>query len=202
MIIWVNGTFGSGKTTAAYELQRRVEGAFVYDPERFGYMLMANVPKEVAKDDFQDYSLWREANYRLLKQLDQEYNGVLIVPMTLTNEQYFDEIIGRLRENGVIVQHFTLKASKSTIKKRLLKRWEGENSWAYQQAEGRLQSLENSLFKEHIQTDSLSIEEVVKTIARLSEVELKPDHRNPWRKKLDRLAVSLKEIGIIKQGKH
>ncbi|GIN58215.1 tunicamycin resistance protein [Lederbergia ruris] len=201
MIIWINGTFGSGKTTAAYELQRRINKAFVYDPERFGYVLMANVPKEIAKDDFQDYSLWREANYRLLKQTAEDYDGIIIVPMTLTNEKYFDEIIGRLREDGIRVAHFTLVASKSTIQKRLSKRWEGKNSWAYQQMKDRLQSLENSLFKKHIQTDNLSIEEVVETIAGLSGIELKPDHRSRWRKKLDRLAVTAKEIGIVKQVK-
>ena len=43
MIIWINGTFGSGKTTTAYELHNRIKHSFVYDPERFGYVLMANV---------------------------------------------------------------------------------------------------------------------------------------------------------------
>ena len=42
MIIWINGTFGAGKTTAAYELQKRVKNSFVFDPERFGYVLMRN----------------------------------------------------------------------------------------------------------------------------------------------------------------
>lgn len=88
MIIWINGTFGSGKTTTAYELQRRIADSIVYDPERFGYVLMASIPKHILKDDFQDYPLWREANYSLLKQISEEYVGVIIVPMTLTNEVY------------------------------------------------------------------------------------------------------------------
>ncbi|CAM3052544.1 Tunicamycin resistance protein [Filibacter tadaridae] len=29
IIIWINGTFGSGKTTAAYELQKRLKDSFV-----------------------------------------------------------------------------------------------------------------------------------------------------------------------------
>ena len=119
MIIWINGTFGSGKTTTAYELQKRIDQSFVYDPERLGYVFMSNVPKEIAKNDFQDYPLWREANYSLLKKLAEAYTGIIIVPMTLTNETYFNEIIGKLKDSGLDVKHFTLSASKTTIKKRL-----------------------------------------------------------------------------------
>ena len=198
MIIWINGTFGSGKTTTAYELHRRLPGSIVYDPERFGYVLMANIPKEILKDDFQDYPLWREANYALLKQISDEYHGVIIVPMTLTNEQYFEEIIGRLRDGGVEVKHFTLSASQATIQKRLAKRFEGKSSWAHQQTEGRINSLSKEMFKKHIQTDELSIEDVVETIAVQSNVEILPDNRTRVRKTVDRLRVKVKEISWFK----
>jgi len=46
MIIWINGTFGAGKTTTACELHKRKPNSTVYDPERFGYVLMANIPKD------------------------------------------------------------------------------------------------------------------------------------------------------------
>ena len=38
MIIGINGAFGAGKTQAAYELQRRRKGAYVYDPENLGFL--------------------------------------------------------------------------------------------------------------------------------------------------------------------
>lgn len=60
MIIWINGTFGAGKTTTAYELVKRLEKAFVFDPERFGYVLMKNIPPALQKDDFQDFPLERD----------------------------------------------------------------------------------------------------------------------------------------------
>ncbi|MBQ9717880.1 MAG: tunicamycin resistance protein, partial [Clostridia bacterium] len=37
MILWINGTFGSGKTQTAAELHRRIPDSFVYDPENVGY---------------------------------------------------------------------------------------------------------------------------------------------------------------------
>ncbi len=43
MIVWLNGTFGAGKTTTAAELQTLMPGARVFDPETVGYMLMANL---------------------------------------------------------------------------------------------------------------------------------------------------------------
>jgi gluconate kinase len=194
MIIWINGTFGSGKTTTAYELHRRIKNSFVFDPERFGFVLMANFPKEMAKGDFQDYPIWRETNYRLLKQVAEGYQGVIIVPMTLSNETYFEELIGRLRKDGVAVKHFTLMASEETILKRLRKRFEGRRSWAYQQMESRMRNLSKPVFEEHIQTDQLSVDKVVEKIAQQSAVELLPDKRSPLRKKVNRLLINLKEM--------
>lgn len=198
LIVWINGTFGSGKTTTAYELHKRLPRSIVYDPERFGYVLMANIPKEISKNDFQDYPLWREANYQLLKQISEEYKGVIIVPMTLTNEDYFEEIVGRLRDEGVEINHFTLSGSKETIEKRLAKRFEGKRSWAYQQMERRLEGLSNHVFQEHIKTDNMSIDEVVDSIATKSSIVLLPDHRTKFKKVMDRASIQIKEIGWFK----
>ncbi|KLV24212.1 AAA family ATPase [Niallia circulans] len=198
MIIWINGTFGAGKTTTAYELVKRLEKAFVFDPERFGYVLMKNIPPALQKDDFQDFPLWRETNYSLLKQITRDYDGIIIVPMTITNEAYFHEIISRLKNDQIIVKHVTLMASKATIKKRLRSRLEGEDSWAYKQAESRLKQLERSLFREHVDTNGLCIEEVIEKVAQAIGLNLKEDKRNPFRKRTDRLWNKLKEISLFK----
>ncbi|CAI6224437.1 hypothetical protein NRS6186_01805 [Bacillus subtilis] len=39
MIIWINGAFGSGKTQTAFELHRRLNPSYVYDPEKMGFAL-------------------------------------------------------------------------------------------------------------------------------------------------------------------
>ena len=57
MIIWLNGGFGSGKTTLAKELERRVQGSVVFDPEDLGMMLWKWLRPN---DDFQDLASWRE----------------------------------------------------------------------------------------------------------------------------------------------
>ena len=174
MIIWINGAFGAGKTETANELHRRIQNSFVYDPEIIGETTRWVIPKEIKKDDFQDYYVWREANYCFLKYLAHEYDGVIIVPMTIVNPQYFDDIIGRLREEGITVNHFVLSASKETIEKRLLNRGEVINSWPAQQIDRCLQGLTNDVFQPQMDSEHMTVAEVAEKIASYVGIELLP----------------------------
>lgn len=89
-----------------------------FDPEHAGSYIRKNIPVEIAKRDFQDYPMWREINYSMLKYMDSEYRGTIIVPMTVVNPRYFSEMVGKLRDEGVTVHHFTLCASKEVLLKR------------------------------------------------------------------------------------
>lgn len=197
MIIWLNGAFGSGKTQTSYELERRIPNSLVYDPENIGFFIKRNIPKEISKGDFQDYSIWRELNYTTLKYIDSEYDGIIIVPMTLVNPQYFEEIVGKLRDDGVIVNHFVLWASKGTLQKRLRSRGERKNSWGEKQIDRCIQGLSNDIFKNRIETDKLTVESVVETIASMLDIHLLDDKRNKFKKRLDRIKIQIKQIRFI-----
>ncbi len=194
MIIWINGAFGSGKTQTAFELHRRLPNSFVYDPENIGFYIRKNIPNELNKRDFQNYTIWREFNFSMLKYISKEYNGIIIVPMTIVNSQYFNEIIENLRNDGIEVKHFVLRASKETLLKRLKSRGDGKNSWSAQQIDRCLEGLSNEIFKKHIDTDNLSIEQVVHEIALQSNINLLPDNRTKIRKLYDRVMIKLKHI--------
>ena len=56
MIIWINGSFGVGKTTIAEKLKERIKNSIIYDPEKVGLFLDKMLSEK--KDDFQDYELW------------------------------------------------------------------------------------------------------------------------------------------------
>jgi hypothetical protein len=58
VIIWLNGTFGAGKTSAAVELAGILPGARQFDPEWVGYMLRANLADQNFTD-FQQLPSWR-----------------------------------------------------------------------------------------------------------------------------------------------
>jgi hypothetical protein len=194
MIIWINGAFGAGKTQTAYELHRRIENSFVYDPENLGYFISRNIPKSMGKGDFQDHELWREFNFKLIKDIAEKYGGVLIIPMTIVNPKYFDEIVGSLRSHGITVKHYALMSSKETLLKRLRGRGDGANSWPAQQIDRCIQGLSNEAFEEHIYTEEMSIDDVAQKIALMSGLNLQPDNRGNFRKRLSRIKIQLKHI--------
>ncbi|GAB2546385.1 P-loop nucleotide/nucleoside kinase family protein [Gracilibacillus alcaliphilus] len=194
MIIWLNGAFGSGKTTCAYELQRRLQDSFVYDPENLGFFLRDNLPEQMKKSDFQDYPEWRKINYQLLYSLANEYEGTIIVPMTLIKQQYYQEIIERLAEQGIKIKHFIIHAQKSTLIKRLNKRLEFGNSWGKQKIDQCIYAFEHEICQEKIITDQQTIDQVVEEIAKRAGVKLLPDHRNQLRKRLDRIQTQWQHI--------
>ena len=197
MIIWINGAFGSGKTNTAYELNRRIENSYVYDPEEAGFFIRDNIPKELKLNDFQDFHMWREFNYQMLEYISKKYSGIIIVPMTITNQIYFNEVVDRLRQEGIDIKHFTLMAKKETLLKRLRQRGDGKNSWAAQQIDRCISQLSNSVFKEHIHTDHMTIDQVVGYIGELCNIKLLKDNRSWIRKKWDRIMIWFRHIRIF-----
>lgn len=197
MIVWINGTFGAGKTTVAHELQRRLENAYVYDPENIGYFLRKNSPRECQTLDFQDVSLWREFNYETLKWIAETYPGVILAPMTINRQEYFDQIIGRLEKDGVPVRHVILCAGRETILKRLKKRNLGRLSkedFAVRAMEKSLAFFEGRSEEEKIFTDRLTVDWVVEQVAARCGLALQPDNRGRVRRALDRGKVMLEHI--------
>jgi 2-polyprenyl-3-methyl-5-hydroxy-6-metoxy-1,4-benzoquinol methylase len=59
VIIWLNGTFGCGKTSTAAELHSLVRSSRVFDPETVGYMLQPNLADRPVSD-FQHWPPWHE----------------------------------------------------------------------------------------------------------------------------------------------
>lgn len=133
MIIWLNGAFGSGKTTTAFELHHMLKDSFVYDPEKVGYFLTRYEPKEFRGDNFQDKPLWRKFNYEMIKNMALNYKGTMIIPMTIVKEAYYYEIISKLRNDGIRIDHYVLGASEDTLIKRGRSRLCFKNSWSVKQ---------------------------------------------------------------------
>ncbi|MGH4036018.1 AAA family ATPase [Actinomycetota bacterium Odt1-20B] len=117
MIVWVNGAFGSGKTTLVDELRPGWPEELVYDLEMVGYVLREIV--EVPTGDFQDLRLWRRQVADLAVGLAEEYRRPLLVPMTLVNPGYVGEIFGALKDTGIDVHHFFLKVSREVLEQRI-----------------------------------------------------------------------------------
>lgn len=165
MILWINGAFGSGKTTCAKLLEKQLPHAFLYDPEQAGFFIRDQLPESLQQPDFQHHPEWREFNYRMLSKISTPFDGVILVPMTLVDATYVDEIIGRLQRDGVDVRHLILEANRQTLVKRLNKRFEWFNSWGKAQIDRCQSAFQSEIHAEKIITDHLSKQDVARAVA-------------------------------------
>ncbi len=58
-IVWINGSFGVGKSSTAAALVDGRQDALLFDPELLGALLRQLLPPELQREDFQDIPLWR-----------------------------------------------------------------------------------------------------------------------------------------------
>ena len=203
MIVWINGAFGAGKTQTAHELQRRLDGGRVVDPELLGLALQKMLPA-ACRGDFQDLPQWRAGSLATLRQADATVNGTVIVPMTIVCDEYFDEIIGGLRSTGVQVRHYSLIASAQTLRRRLrlrsgyaLARLTGrDESWAMQQIDRCVAALGSDRYATQVDTDDRSVDEVVEAIAHHSNLDLVRPRYSCSRYQIRRLAVAARHVRL------
>ncbi|MCI3240384.1 AAA family ATPase [Streptomyces spinosisporus] len=207
MLLWINGPFGGGKTQTAYEIQRRLPGSVVCDPEHAGFGLRRMLPPEL-RGDFQDLASWRQGVVEVLDLALATHEGVVIVPMTVTDSGYFDETVGRLRELGHDVHHFTLLAQRETVLERLRERGLGHllqyvagknpgprrESWAVQQLDHCLDRLSEPEFAEHLWTDHSTVPKTADRIAVLAGLTLRPNNEGALRTRLRQARVGIRHI--------
>lgn len=118
MIIWINGAFGAGKTTLAETLLSKLSDAMIYDPELVGTMVRQIVPPATSHD-FQDLPIWRDVVSFCALRLCQRYRQSLIVPMTLVNPDYINEIFGAIKESDETLLHIFLDVDTETLIRRI-----------------------------------------------------------------------------------
>ncbi|MEV6397317.1 AAA family ATPase [Streptomyces sp. NPDC051907] len=197
MLLWINGPFGGGKTQTAHELQRRLPGSVVSDPEHVGFGLHRMLPAPL-RADFQDLASWRHGVHEVLDLALRGYEGVVIVPMTVVEPAYFEETVGRLREAGHEVHHFALLAERETVLRRLTERGLGRGlkreSFAVGMLDRCLERLSGPEFAEHIRTDAVSVPQVADRIARSAGLTLAPNTDGPLKHRLRKAWTGIKHI--------
>lgn len=139
MIIWVNGAFGAGKTTAAREMLDLIPESTLYDPGAVGGCLRQLLPEKQLQEvtDYQELPIWRRLVVETAVCLLNEVGGVLVTPMTLLRQEYRDEIFGGLASRGIDVRHVVLDPGETILRERITTRDEyPDNAEAGAQARG------------------------------------------------------------------
>ena len=92
MIIWINGTFGVGKTTTARALHELTTWP-VFDPEHVGYLVGGHF-RDLDFDDFQDLPPWRALVPRVADEL-LRFRGTehLVAVQTVLRQEYWEELM-------------------------------------------------------------------------------------------------------------
>ncbi|WP_165981140.1 AAA family ATPase [Macrococcus lamae] len=168
-VIWINGAFGAGKTTIAEELQRALPNSYLFDPEQAASFINHVIPSELKLSDFQDYQEWRKINRLMLNKLVSQYSGVIIIPMTITNEKYYYEITRDIDQT--IIKRFLLVADKETLKNRLITRGDYIGSWPYQQIDRCLRAFNQNEIWQPIKTIDQTVDVVVSSIIEQLKIE-------------------------------
>jgi deoxyadenosine/deoxycytidine kinase len=168
MIILINGSFASGKTTTAELLVHRLYHSMLYDPEVVGAGLASIVRPIEACTDFQDLTAWRPLVVETARALKQVYGRTLIIPMTLWHRPYFEEITDGLRQIDPHFYHFCLTARKETLLSRLAQRQrehtEQALAWIQERFDRCRVAFDSPGFALQIPTDEKRPEEVVEEI--------------------------------------
>lgn len=118
MILWLNGTFGVGKTTTANAICDHADGWRLFDPEWVGYMLRANL-RDREIDDFQDIEPWRSLVPRTMHEIAGLTGDRLVAVQTVLVEQYWRELRRHSESLGLRVFHVVLDCRIDELRRRI-----------------------------------------------------------------------------------
>ena len=118
MIVWLNGTFGVGKSATAAELARIMPDSRVFDAEIVGYMLMT-ILQDQTFSDFQDLPPWRALVPVVTAEIERHTGQDLLAVQTVLSQAYWAELTGGFREQKLDVFHVLLEADPQVLAQRI-----------------------------------------------------------------------------------
>lgn len=117
MIVFLNGAFGTGKSSVAGELLPLIPDCRLFDPEEVGFMLRTVLPEH--RGDFQDLSPWRTLVAETAAEVAAFTGQTLIAPMSILSADYAHEIFTALTGHGMHVCHILLHTDTPTLRARI-----------------------------------------------------------------------------------
>ena len=162
MILWISGAYGVGKSALAKAMAEKMEHALLFDAEEVGNAVRENYPNCPWGSIFEDYPLWRQFCYLLLKDIHEKFHRDILVPMTLVRKESY-QIIEKLNQDGIPTHLIILEASHQTIHDRILMRGEEEGCWCIENIE-MARAGSAALRGVHIRTDNRTVDELMTVV--------------------------------------
>lgn len=143
-------------------MAKKMNNALVFDAEEVGNAVRENYPDCPYGYIFEDYPLWGEFCYMLLKDVHEKFHKDILVPMTLLREESYG-IIQKLNREGIKTCLIILEASRQTVRDRILARGEEEGCWCMENIE-LSRSASAALPGVRIDTDRRAVDELADTV--------------------------------------
>ena len=158
MILFLNGPFGVGKTSAARVLVEEIPASVLYDPEVIGYVLQRTLGRVKKVDDYQDSALWRRLVVGVARALRALSARTLVIPMTVWRRDYFAHIVAGLRRVDQNLRCFRLTASGRELKRRIASDADdtGAYEWRVSHVEVCMNASRDPAFGTEVPTDGLT----------------------------------------------
>ena len=173
MIIWIDGAYGVGKSTLAEKLHALLPNSFIFDAENVGNAVRDNLPQSVYySETFEGYPLWFHICNELLTELNHRFDGIVLVPMTLMQQESYARFAKPLRSKEIEIVHVLLESSKEVIHDRILERGESEDCWCMRHIDDCLSAQQH--FEDVIQVQSVgqTVDELAQDVIEILELYL------------------------------
>lgn len=118
MIIWINGTFGVGKTTTSQALVADQDKLRLFDPEEVGFMLTRNLADQDI-NDFQDLPAWRKLVPVVTRHIQEHTGQDLVAVQSVLDQKYWIELKQAFQDHNEPLLHVVLDADAQTLEDRI-----------------------------------------------------------------------------------
>jgi gluconate kinase len=166
-IIWLDGTFGVGKTTVSMSLNKKLPQFKILDSDEYHQTLMKKNPDAFVFGGFLPQNNKYFIQY-FRKIIDEEIaKGAtnLIVVMAVTFEESRKGLLNYFENKGVEITHIILQANKDVLQERIMSDKQRDQDFALQRMEWNLKFLEQHYVDAvRIDTDNMIPEEVADVI--------------------------------------
>jgi hypothetical protein len=165
VVIFINGSFGIGKTTVSRLLVQQLPRSVLFDPEPIGVVLLRVIGMWRHVDDFQDLGIWRRSSIYLIRLISR-LRGAVVVPMAFSNESYLRQFLTDVRRRDRETFHFCLTAPLPIVRERLgsRERRRGPTQWQLRRSAECCEAHRRPEFAEHIATEGRSPREIAQEV--------------------------------------